>query len=146
MKYIQASVSWNKSFKAKVSEEYDEWLSIDGIKNLTDAGNLKSPSHFHIVEWILNAWKELTPELVSRFIKAGALSISVDRSKDDAIHCLKAGQPCEKGFSMFKDQLPALNEPEINPFVGIEGPQDEEQLPLFMVVDEDEDNDIDIKL
>ena len=47
---------------------------------------------------------------------------------------------------MFKDQLPALNEPKINPFIGTEGPQDEEQLPLFMVVDEDEDNDIDIKL
>ena len=41
-KYIQApDVSWNKPFKAKVSEEYDEWLSTDGINNLTDAGNLK---------------------------------------------------------------------------------------------------------
>ena len=45
---------------------------------------------------------------------------------------------------MLKDQLPVLNEPEINPFAGIEGPENEEKLPPFMVVDEDEDDDIDI--
>ena len=110
-KYVQApDVSWNKAFKAKVSEKYDEWLFTDEIKNLTDAGNLKSPSCV-IVKWILKAWEELTPELVSRSFKACALNISVDRSKDDAIHCFKAGQPCEKDFSMLKDKLPALNEP-----------------------------------
>ena len=47
---------------------------------------------------------------------------------------------------MLKDQLPALNEPEINPFAGIEGPHDEEELPPFKVVDQDEDDDIDIEL
>ena len=59
-KYVQApDVSWNKPFKAKVSEKYDEWLFTDGIKNLTDAVNLKSPSCV-IVKWILKAWEELT--------------------------------------------------------------------------------------
>ena len=78
--------------------------------------------------------EELTPELASRSFKACTLNISVDESEDDAIHCFKAGQPCKKGFSMLKDHLPALNEPEINPFASIEGPQDEEELPPFMVV------------
>ena len=59
-KNVQApDVSWNKPFKAKVSEKYDEWLFTDGIKNLTDAVNLKSPSCV-IVKWILKAWEELT--------------------------------------------------------------------------------------
>ena len=51
-----------------------------------------------------------------------------------------------KGFSMLKDQLPALNEPKINPFEGIEGPQDEGEHPPFMVVDKDEDDDTEIEL
>ena len=91
-------MSWNKPFKVKVSEEYDEWLSIYGIKNLTDAGNLNSPPCPVIVKRILKAWYELTPELVSRSFKACALNILVDRSEDDAIHCFKAAQPCKKVF------------------------------------------------
>ena len=63
------------------------WLSTDGIKNLTDTGNLKSPPRRVIVTRILKTWEELTPELVS------SLNISVDRSEDDAVHCFKAGQP-----------------------------------------------------
>ena len=47
---------------------------------------------------------------------------------------------------MLKDQVLALNEPEKNPFTGIEGPRDEEELPAFMVVDEDEDDNIDNEL
>ena len=49
-------------------------------------------------------------------------------------------------FSMLKDQLPALNEPETNPLVGIEGSRDEEEPPPFMIAGEDEDDDIDIEL
>ena len=47
---------------------------------------------------------------------------------------------------MLKDRLPALNEPETNPFADTEWQQDEEKLPPFMVVDEDEDDDTDIEL
>ena len=74
------------------------------------------------------------------------MNISVDGSEDDAIDCFKTCQSCEKGFSMLNDQLPALNESEINQFAGIEGPQDEEELPPFMIADEDEDDNIDIEL
>ena len=90
--------------------------------------------------------EELTPELVSRSFNGCALNISVDGREDDAIHWFKAGQPSENCFSMPKYQLPALNEPEISPFAGIEGLQDEEVLPPFMLEDEDEDDDIDIEL
>ena len=47
---------------------------------------------------------------------------------------------------MLKDQLPAVNEPETNPLVGIEGSRDEEEPPPFMIAGEDEDDDIDIEL
>lgn len=123
----------NKLFKAKFLGEYDEWLSTDGIKNLTGAGNLKSPSRPVIAKWILKTWEELTQELVSRSFKPHALNMSVDGSEDDAIHCFQ----CSKI---------SLNEPEINPFVGIEGSRDEKEPPPFMKADEDEEDDIDIEL
>ena len=72
-----------------------------------------------------------------------SLNISVEESKDDAIHCFKASQLCEKDFSMLKDQLLALNEPKVSPFAGMDGLQDEEELPLFMVL---QDDHIDIEL
>ena len=42
-----------KPCKVKVSEGYNEWLSTDGIKNLTGGGSLKSPWPCVIVKWIL---------------------------------------------------------------------------------------------
>ena len=68
----------------------------------SDAGNLKSPPRRVIVKRILKAREESTPELVSRSFKVCALNISVDERKDNAIHCFKAGQPCEKAFQCSK--------------------------------------------
>ena len=103
-KYVQVfDVLLNEPFKANVSEMYDEQLFTDGIKNLTDAGNLKSPPSCVTVKWIMKVRENLTPEFVSRSFKTCALNISVGRSEDDATHCFKAGQPCKKGFSLPKD-------------------------------------------
>ena len=89
-KYLQApDVSWSKAFKAKAAEEYDEWLSTVGINRVTDAGNLKSPERRAIVQWILKAWDELTPETIVKSFKACALNIPVDGSEDENIHCFK---------------------------------------------------------
>ena len=126
----------NKLFKAKVFGEYDEWLSTDGIKNLTDAGNLKSPPRPVIVKWILKTSEELTQEPVSRFFKAHALNMSVDESEDDAIHCFQ----CSK-----ISYRPWMSLRQIS-LVGIEGSRDEEEPPPFMIAGEDEDDDIDIEL
>lgn len=50
-KCIQApDVSWKKPFKAKLANEYDEWLSTIGINCVTDSGNLKSPEWGVIVQ------------------------------------------------------------------------------------------------
>ena len=51
-----------------------------------DAGNLKSPERRAVVQWILKAWDELTPETIKSF-KACALNIPVDGSEDENIHC-----------------------------------------------------------
>ena len=63
-KYIQApDVSWNKPFKTRVTELYDQWLS-EGVHQYTEGGNIKAPSRKRIVEWILDAWSQLPKESI----------------------------------------------------------------------------------
>ena len=96
-KYVQApDVSWNKPFKAKVAEEYDEWLSTVGINWVTEAGNLKSPLRRIIVQWILKAWNELSTEMIAKSFKSCTLNIPIDGSEDSKIHWFKDGQPLPK--------------------------------------------------
>ena len=48
-KYIQASVVfWNKSFKGRVMEFYDEWL-VSKVHYYTEAGYMKPESRYLIV-------------------------------------------------------------------------------------------------
>ena len=141
-KYLQApDVSWNKPFKAKVAEEYDE--STVGISRVTDAGNLKSLERRAIVQWILKAWDELTPETIAKSFKAR--NIPIDGSEDENIHCFKKNQPCHSGLELLKQQLDILNEPDVNPF---DVPYDDvyEAAPQFLTVDEDSEEDIDIEV
>ena len=145
-KYLQApDVSWNKPFKAKVAEEYDEWLSTVGINRVTEAGNLKSPERRAIVQWILKAWDELTPETIVKSFKVCALNIPVDGSEDENIHCFKKNQPCHSGFELLKQQLDILNEPDVNPF---DVPYDDvyEAALQFLTVDEYSEEAIDIEV
>ena len=65
-KYIQApDVFWNKPFKGRIMEFYDEWLA-SGMHYYTEAGNMKPASRRLIATWILEAWnlvdKELSPD------------------------------------------------------------------------------------
>ena len=54
-KYIQASdVCWNKPFKARMTELYDQWLS-EGVHQFTEGGNMKPPSRKKIIECLLDA-------------------------------------------------------------------------------------------
>ena len=58
-KYIQAPVCWNKPFKAKMTELYDQWLS-ESVRQFTKGGNMKPPSRKRIIEWVLDAWSQLS--------------------------------------------------------------------------------------
>ena len=54
-KYIQApDVFWNKPFKARMTEFYDQWLSED-VHQFTEGGNMELPSRKRIIEWVLDA-------------------------------------------------------------------------------------------
>eukprot|EP00794_Sanderia_malayensis_P014636 gene14636-16155_t len=116
-KYIQApDVSWNKPFKAKCTEKYDAWLTSEGIRSETEAGNLKAPPRREIIRWILEAWDELSCESIKRSFVSCAITTAVNGSEDGEIHCFKEGQPCHTGKAMLAEQIKLMTEEEENPF------------------------------
>ena len=144
-KYIQApDVSWNKPFKAYCTEKYDEWLETVGIHQITDCRNMKPPPRSTIVNWILESWKELSPDLIRKSFKACALTSATDGTEDKEIHCFKEGQPCEAGLNMLKEQIELSNGNEANPFILDEDIDD--AAPPETIIDENEEGDSDIDI
>ena len=63
-KYIQApDVCWNAPFKELVTERYNEWMA-EGSQEYTAQGNLKAPPPRKIIEWILEAWKNVRIDVI----------------------------------------------------------------------------------
>ena len=60
------------------------------------------------MKWILDAWNELPTDVIRKSFTSCALSIPVDGSEDDAIHCFKERQPCSIG--LVATPLPATKE------------------------------------
>lgn len=90
-KYIQApDVSRNKPFKTKVTEKYDEWMA-NGQHTLIAAGNMRTP---RIVQ-ILEAGNDLDKGIIVNSLKSCALTLAVDGSEDELIHCTKPSQRCQ---------------------------------------------------
>ena len=59
-KYIQApDACWNKPFKARMTELYDQWLT-EGVHQFTEGGNMKPLSRKRIIESVLDGWSELS--------------------------------------------------------------------------------------
>ena len=124
-KYIQASdVCWNKPFKARMTKLYDQWLS-EGVHQFTEGGNMKLPSRKRIIEWVLDAWSQLSKENIIKSFKCCGLNLTNDGMEDDFILCLKKGQPCEAGRQKLNSQLSILVDESdaVNPFIS---PSDEE--------------------
>ena len=78
-KYIQApDVSWNKPFKARVTEQYDDWLA-NGIHEYIVGGNMEPASRRKVIEWILNSWKSMPVELIAKSFRSCALTLPNDK-------------------------------------------------------------------
>ena len=88
-------VCWNKPFKARMTEFYDQWLS-EGVHQFTEGGNIKPPSRKRIIGWILDAWSQFKENITKSF-KCCGLNLANNGTEDDFIHCLENGQPCKAG-------------------------------------------------
>ena len=108
--YIQApDVSWNKPFKLHVTDEYYKCLS-SGIHQYTKSRNMKAPPRRIIVQWILDAWGNLSKELIMKSFKCCALNLSLDGSEDALIHCFKENSTCSSGAKKLKEALQSLHD------------------------------------
>ena len=148
-KYIKRpGVSWNPPFKASCTKKYDEWLSTTGIHEETAAGNLRVPPRRTILQWIIDAWAELSVDIIKKSFIRCVLNLPIDGSQDDSIRCLQDGQPCCSGSEILRLQLDILDEPDTNPFQFEFSSSDiDEASPPTMIgllLDSGNDEDIDI--
>ena len=125
-KYIQAPVvCWNKPFKARMAKLYDQWLSED-VHQFTEGGNMKPPSRKGIIEWVLDAWSQLSKANILKLFKCCNLNLTNDGTEDDFNHCLKMRQPCKAERQNLKSQLSILVDESdaVNPFISSSDEED----------------------
>ena len=77
---------WNKPFKAKVTEQYDEWMAGEA-HSFTAAGNMGGAPRKEIVKWILEAWASLDSAMIVASFKNCGLTVALDGLEDDHTHC-----------------------------------------------------------
>lgn len=102
-KYLQpADVSWNASFKSKYRELYENWLQeSQGLENLTSTGKLKAPSKLQMLEWVKEAWNNVSEEtIITSFSACG-----ITTSNPDDIHFMKSRE-----FFEIRKELSKSNE------------------------------------
>ena len=121
-KYIPApDVVWNKPFKAKVTEQYDEWMAGQ-VHSFTAAGNMRGAPRKKIVKWILEAWDSLDSGMIVASFKSCGLhmTVALDGLEEDDIHCFKENQSCHSGLTRMKVVQHAITQSrESDPFDGI---------------------------
>ena len=102
-----ADVSWNRSLKAKVSENYDQWISKNDGHTFTRGGRMKPPSFHELSLWIKQAWKEISSNQITHSMKICGITVNRDGSEDGEIECFKKEHPCHHAKSL-------LREPELH--------------------------------
>ena len=71
------------------------------------------------IEWVLDAWSQLSKENIVKLFKCCGLDLANDVMEDNFIHCLKKGQPCKAGRQKLNFQLSILVDKSdaMNPFI-----------------------------
>ena len=87
-------VSWNKPFKSKLRELYDDWLEF-GEKTYTKHGNIRAPSKVTICDMVLEAWESISQELIEKSFRVCG---QTKNAKPEDIDCLKKDRSCENAF------------------------------------------------
>ena len=98
---IQApDVSWNKPSKASIVESFDDWVA-NGKKSYTPKGNICAASKTLLCDWVVKAWKSLSPDLIRKsFCVCGQVKdVDIDETT-----CLKQGSSLHDS----KSSLPEL--------------------------------------
>jgi hypothetical protein len=94
-------VSWNAPFKAKIREQYDDWM-MHGDKSFTAGGNPRAPPMTIYLNWILTAWNAISNEIIMKSFVACGIPSALDGSEDAGIHCFKANGSVPTGFALLQ--------------------------------------------
>ena len=121
-------------------ENYDKWLVET---NQEIAENSKPPSLPVIVYWIMEAWNEMTSDVIKKSFKTCTLNLSPDESEDHLIHYFKNGQPYKSGKETLASQLPILSEKDENPFIDMGDEDIEMAVSVSISIGSDQEDDED---
>ena len=146
-KYIQVpDVVWNKPFKRRIEEFYNDWLA-NGKHKYMDTGNMKSMPSRLVVEWVIKSWQDISNETLAKSMKSCGVVLAIDGTQDDLISCFKEGKKCAAGKALFKKQMLNLNHKNLheNPFEILEEDM-AAAAPSFNVIEEDQDDDIELDI
>ena len=137
---------WNKSFKGRIEEFYDDWLA-NGKHKYTDTGNMKPVPRRLVVEWLIKSWQDISNETFAKSMKSCDLALAIDGTQDDLISCFQEGKKCVARKALLKTQMLNLNDKNLheNPFEILEEDMAAAS-PSFNVIEEDEDDDIELDI
>lgn len=100
-----------------------------------------------VVKWVVDAWKEISKEMIIQSFKGCALTIDVNGNEDHEISCFKPGKPCADGSKVLEEQIAAFSDADQyqNPFYitasDVEDANIEEN-----IISEDEEDVIDVEV
>ena len=128
---------WNKPFKQRYSELYDEWC-ISGSETYTTAGNQRPPTKEECISWVKAAWASVSKETVIRSFKCAGLTTAVDGWEDMLISCLA------DNADLAEDVHQRLYQQEhLQPAVREEPAEREEPEEHLILSEDSEDSDFD---
>lgn len=77
-----ADVSWNRPFKSKLAELYNEWIFNRPVEK-TKFGNHHAPNRALVLRWIKQAWDCITPDMIRRSFKKCGITCALDGTEDN---------------------------------------------------------------
>ena len=80
----------------------DQNGAVSNNKSTTKGGNSRSPLIDVYLKWIFYAWDQVPKELIIKSFKNYSLTIALDGSEDNLIHCFKPDGPILEGINILK--------------------------------------------
>nr|CAD2131893.1 unnamed protein product [Meloidogyne enterolobii] len=87
--------------KAKIQQLYEDWM-MHGERETTSGGKPRPPSMKIYLNWIVEAWKIISEETISKSFKLCGVTNAIDGTEDDEINCFKPDGPVPEGRALLK--------------------------------------------
>ena len=83
----------------------------------------------------MEAWNEITSDIIKKSFRMCALNLSTDWSEDVMINCFKNEKLCKSGEEVLTSQLSILNKKDENPFIDKYNEDIDMVAPVFLSID-----------